>query len=208
MDVVLLEYPGRGEKIRQKVVTSAMDLAKILADEISGQLALPYAIYGHSMGTLIGFLLTRELRREGHPLPRFLFFTGSEGPSSRSHPKLRHLMSKEALIEELRSLGGLSDEVLSHKDIFDFFEPMIRGDFQAIETFNYEEEASFAIPITVAVGSQEEVTLEQARSWQKESTEPIELLQFSGNHFFVFSHVEKIVKLIAEKSVEESHFRN
>jgi len=205
LDVVLLEYAGRGEKIRQQPITDVLALAAAMAEEIKKQINVPFAIYGHSMGSLVGLLATRILRRDNVALPKFLFFTGSEGPSTRTHPRTRHLLPKPDLIEELRSLGGLSDEVLSHPDIFDFFETIIRADFQAIETYRYTPEPPLNIPITIAIGTQEEVTLTEARSWQQETREPLEVMQFSGRHFFIFSHVEKIMKLIGEKIMEEDY---
>ncbi|MFM7859380.1 MAG: hypothetical protein ACKO96_47515, partial [Flammeovirgaceae bacterium] len=51
-------------------------------------------------------------------------------------------------------------------------------------------------------------SLEEAGTWQRESAEPIEVMQFSGHHFFIFSHVEKIIRLIAEKTIEENYLAN
>lgn len=203
LEVVLMEYPGRGERIKESPQTDAHGLADLLVNEIQHQMDIPYAIYGHSMGTLIGLLITRKLRIRNMILPRFLFFTGSEGPSTRVHPKQRHLLSKADLIEALRTMGGLSEEVLSYPDIFDFFEPIIRADFQAIENFKYSPDMPLAVPITIIIGTKEDVTIEEARSWQLETSHPLEVMQLSGHHFFIFSHTERIMRLVNEKIHEQ-----
>jgi surfactin synthase thioesterase subunit len=200
--VIPLEYPGRGERIQEKLITDVMELVKLLLADIRSELHAPYAIYGHSMGSLVGYLLAREIRKVGYASPKFLFFTGSEGPATRKNEKIRHLLPENELIEELKSLGGLSDEVSNEPDIIKFFLPIIRADFHAVETYQHVKGENFDIPINVAIGTEEKVTLEEAKSWQMETRVPIELIQFHGNHFFIFDHTERIMKLITEKLLE------
>ena len=208
MNVRLLEYPGRGDKLRQTPLTDAVALAKLLLSEIRDELDVPYVVYGHSMGTLIGLLMLRKIKEAGYKMPKFAFFTGSEGPYSRIHKKIRHQLPKDELIEELRSLGGVSEEVLNEPDVMDLFLPIIRADFQAIETFKYQPMPPMDIPINVAIGTQEEVTYEQAKSWQYETTYPLEVMQLRGHHFFIFDHVQRIINLIAEKAEDYLNYSN
>ena len=197
--VKILEYPGRGDRVREKPVTDVKLLAKMMVDEIRDELNAPYAIYGHSMGTLVGYLMAREIRHAGYADPKFLFFTGSEGPATRMKEKTRHMLPQDELIEELRSMGGISDEVLGEPDIMSFFLPIIRADFQAVETYQHTPAEHFGFPIHVIIGTEEKVTLEEARSWQMETHLPIEIMQLHGNHFFIFDHTERIMRLISEK---------
>ena len=53
---------------------------------------------------------------------------GNSGPGTGDR-KLRSVLNDEDLKEELRSLGGVSDEVLNYEDLFNFFAPIIRSDF-------------------------------------------------------------------------------
>ena len=99
-------------------------------------------------------------------------------------------------------MGGISEEVLKESEIMDFFLPIIRADFQAVETYEYIQRENFDIPINIAIGTEEKVTPEDAKSWQIETSRPIELMQFHGNHFFIFDHTESIMKLITEKILE------
>lgn len=204
IDVKVLEYPGRGEKSSQALITDAISLAELMLNEIRDQLGTPYSIYGHSMGTLIGLLLLRKIEENGLKMPEFVFFTGSEGPRSRKFEKDRHLLPKDELIEELRLLGGVTEDVLNEPDIMDFFLPIIRADFQAIESFKYFETAPLNVPMTIAIGTQEKVSSDQAKSWQHETRFPLEIMQFHGNHFFIFDHAKRILNLISEKVMEHS----
>ncbi len=199
VNVILLEYPGRGERLQQATVSDAVSLARLMVSEIRHYLHTPYAVYGHSMGTLIGLLMLREIQQLALPRPKFVFFTGSEGPATRKHEKIRYKLPDPELIEELRSLGGVSQEVLNEPQILEFFLPIIRADFQVIETYEYVPARPMDIPFSIAIGTQENVTVEEARSWQKETRRPVEVMQFHGQHFFIFDHTHRIMKLIAEK---------
>jgi surfactin synthase thioesterase subunit len=42
----------------------------------------PYCFYGHSLGSLVAFEVTRELQRRKLPLPRHLYFSGRGGPNA------------------------------------------------------------------------------------------------------------------------------
>ena len=202
INVMPLDYPGRGERMLETPFTDIQALAKYMVSTIKDQLHVPYAIYGHSMGTLVAYLMTKEIMKTNYRQPKFLFLTGSEGPATRSHEKQRHLLSREALIEELKALGGISPEILNEPDIIDFFLPIIRADFKALETYVHDATCDLDVPIIVAIGQQDKVSSEEARSWQQETKYPIELMQLQGNHFFIFDHTPRIMKLITEKVLE------
>ena len=70
-----------------------------------------YAIYGHSLGGLITYLLTLKLMENNHKLPVHLFITGTTGPSAISRTeKKRHLLEKKEFFEEIRELNGMPEE--------------------------------------------------------------------------------------------------
>lgn len=47
-------------------------------------------------------------------------------------------------------------------------------------------------------GSEEGITFDQILLWQKETTAPIGIKQFPGNHFFIFNHTNEIMSIIAK----------
>jgi surfactin synthase thioesterase subunit len=89
--------------------------------------------------------------------------------------------------------------LLDDPDAMEFFEPILRADFQAFETYCYEQSDPLDIPIWVAIGTDEEATYEKAIAWQFETKREVEVVQFPGNHFFIFEHEREIVEIIANK---------
>ena len=159
-----------------------------------------YAIYGHSMGGLIGYLLTRKLIENNHRPPFHLFITGTCGPSSplRSS-KNRHLLPKDEFIQELKNLDGIPDEILQNDDLLSFIEPILRADFKTCETYRYTENVPLNVPLTVVTGTEEEMEVEDIHMWQKETECIVDFRQVPGKHFFIFKYPRVIVDIIAKK---------
>ena len=199
LKLTTLELPGRGKKVRQSLLTDMQSLTDHLYEEIKQKTNEPYAIYGHSMGTILGYLIVQKIAAAGLPLPQHLFFTGCEGPSCLVHKVIMHDLSSKELVAELKKMGGSSDEVFEDEAMMAYFEPILRADFKAIETYVYEETTPLDVPISVFTGLEEEITYEAAASWQKETTQPVTVTQLPGDHFFIYDHEEIIMKSICQK---------
>ncbi|MEK8141855.1 alpha/beta fold hydrolase [Streptomyces sp. M10(2022)] len=73
VDVVALPLPGRESRRREPRVTDRAGLlADLLPTLVTAAHAGPYALYGHSLGALVAYTLTRALACAGAPAPLFL----------------------------------------------------------------------------------------------------------------------------------------
>jgi surfactin synthase thioesterase subunit len=199
LNIIPIEIPGRGSRFKENLLTDIDKMVDDVFNQISDRLSHPYAIYGHSMGSLIGYLLTKKIIKENLNQPLHLFFTGCVGPSVRNKETKRHLLPKDQFLQKIKELGGSPDEILNEPELMGFFEPILRADFQAVETYEYEEPIAFNIPIDIVIGIEERATYEGALAWQKETTYPVEIRQFPGKHFFIFEYEHEIIKIISSK---------
>jgi surfactin synthase thioesterase subunit len=212
INVIPLDLPGRGSRYSETLVPDAELLAEDILEQIKDQLDKPYAIYGHSMGSLIGYILCRKLEEGGYNMPMHLFFTGCVAPSTIARERKRHLLPKQEFLNDLRMLGGSPDEILENEILMEFFEPIIRSDFQAIETFVYKERPPMDVPITIINGDLEYRVPPQVLGWQKETHRKMEFSRLPGTHFFIFGHEQELLEMIAAKLMrapsEEPAFRH
>lgn len=201
INFIFLEYPGRSSRIKEPLLADAHelvdDLYKIIINHIDDR---DYAIYGHSLGGLLTYLLTRKLKENGHKLPVHLFVSGTTGPSSTSRgEKKRHLLSKQDFIQELKDLNGMPDEILKNDELLDYYEPILRSDFMASENYVYKVADPLEIPITVITGKEEDMELADIELWQKETTHIVDFIRFPGNHFFIYKYANAIIQIISKK---------
>jgi surfactin synthase thioesterase subunit len=202
--VIPIDYPGRGLRFKEPLVKKLDTIIEACFDKIKNDLQKPYAIYGHSMGTIISYLVTKRIIKEGLNPPSNLFLSGRGGPSVVYNEPARYLLPSNEFRNQLKEMGGCPDEVLNDEDLMSFFEPILRADFEALEVYQYEEPQPFDIPITVMIGEQERVTIEQASAWQKETKVKIDLIRFPGKHFFIYDHAPEIMKIIEQKLLNEN----
>ena len=143
---------------------------------------MPYAFFGHSMGSLISFELVRYLRREGHdPGPVRLFVSGHRAPQLPDPDPPTHHLAEPEFIEELRRLKGTPEEVLQNAELLRLMLPLLRADFALCETYIYRPEKPLTCPITAFGGLQDdEVPRETLAAWHEQTYNSFKLRFFVG----------------------------
>jgi surfactin synthase thioesterase subunit len=201
LNLIPLEYPGRGARMKEPLISEIGMLVDDMYNQVHKWVAqADYAIYGHSMGGLIGYLVTRKLVENGHKHPLHLFISGTTGPSSASRSsKNRHLLPKNEFIQELKNLDGVPDEILQNEDLLSFIEPILRTDFKICETYKYEDYTPLNIPFTVITGTEEDMEKVDIHLWQKETECKVDFKQIPGRHFFIFKYPRVVVDIISKK---------
>jgi len=199
-----LELPGRGKRIREKLLTELNALAVDAFQQLAQQnLTQPYALFGHSMGALLIYLVTHQLVALRLPLPTHLFVSGHRAPSQSRRLSLKHNLPKTEFIAMLRQLSGCSPEILQDAQLMNFFEPVLRADLQAAELHQYHPRLPLPIPITVLFGSTEqEVNYQEAAAWQQETTYPLIINEIEGGHFFIFEQTNQVKQIILQTLVK------
>lgn len=203
LNIITLEYPGRGARIKEPLLADINSLVDNLYSQVSSDINndINYGIYGHSMGGLLCYLLTLKILGNKKQAPRHLFITGTSGPSSpsRKEEKKRYLLDRKEFIEEIKALDGMPEEILQNDELLYYFEPILRSDFKLSENYIYQHHNPLNIPFTVITGSEEDMEHEEIQSWQKESTHKVDFKKLPGKHFFIFKHTQTIVDIISKK---------
>lgn len=85
LNIITLEYPGRGARMNEPLSTDITYIVNDLYDQIRTLIdKVDYAFYGHSMGGLVAYLLTIRIIENNHKQPLHLFITGTSGPAAPS----------------------------------------------------------------------------------------------------------------------------
>ena len=69
IEVCAIQLPGREDRLTETPFDRLSSLIDALADVLYPYLDFPFAFFGHSLGSLISFELTRWLRRQKAPCP-------------------------------------------------------------------------------------------------------------------------------------------
>lgn len=200
LEVHPLELPGRGVRMSEPLQTDIRQLAAQLAHEISRQLrqnpGQPYALFGHSLGGLLGYELAHALLALQVPPPLCLFTSATAGPARRDVSEYRQAKTDAELIERLRTLQGTSESVLADRDLMELMLPILRADFLLCGSFEYQQRDPLPMPIHVFGGKQDSVQVEELLDWQDETTVGFSLDMFEGHHFFLQSQEAPLLRCV------------
>ncbi|KMZ40918.1 MULTISPECIES: thioesterase domain-containing protein [Bacillales] len=160
----------------------------------------PFAFYGHSMGGLIVYELTRKLLQNGKPLPQHLFLSASRVPHAYHKLVKTYDLPHDEFIESLRKLGGTPDEVLDNHEILEVFLPMIRADFQAVQTYEMNHELPQQIPVnmTVLFGKEDSIEIQDIVAWRDYCGRECKFFPMPGGHFFIHQQMNTILVIIQD----------
>jgi surfactin synthase thioesterase subunit len=186
IEVCSLQLPGRGFRLREPGIATFSAILDAVAGAIEGRLDRPYALFGHSMGGLVAFELTRRLRAAGARLPLHLVVSASP-PPQRVRPRALPL---EAPIAELwaavNDLYGTPEKKAADPQLLELAVPPLRDDLRAFASYRYASAAPLEVPITSLVGSADPMVREgDAEAWRAETSGPFALHVIPGPHLYV-----------------------
>jgi medium-chain acyl-[acyl-carrier-protein] hydrolase len=194
-----VQLPGRQDRLREAPFTGVAPLVRSLAAELMLPPDERFALFGHSMGALVAFELARELRRRGGPRPSRLFVTSCRAPQLPRPQPLLGGLPDDALIYELRRLGGIPEEVVRDRELLDLIIPALRADVTLLERYVYAAEEPLAVPIS-AFGGWRDRSVNQAdlSAWRAHTAAGFELRMLDGGHFLTRSGERQLVGAIVD----------
>lgn len=196
-DVVCLQYPGRQDRRRETPYTDIGSLADAIAAELRTLSSKPTVFFGHSMGAILAFETALRLEREDAG-PRTVIASGRRAPST-VRTETVHDRDDAGVIAELKRLNGTVPGLLGDDEILRMALPAIRADYEAIETYRGDPDATVRAGITVLTGHTDPLTTaEEAAAWERHTRGRYRLRGFPGGHFFIAAQQSAVNAEIAE----------
>jgi surfactin synthase thioesterase subunit len=193
VDLHPVELPGRGRRFAEPLQDDMSSRARQLAEELSGGISGPYALFGHSLGALLAFEVAHALRERRRPAPEALFASGTAAPGRRDDREFAGEKSDAELVDHLRRLDGTAEAVFAEPDLMRLTLPVLRADFRMCGRYRYRRRPLLACPIHVLAGRDDTATIEQLLAWGDESGPGFTLSLFDGGHFFLFEHQAAVI---------------
>ncbi|WP_328581298.1 thioesterase II family protein [Streptomyces sp. NBC_00370] len=204
LDVLAIQYPGRQDRRREPCVEDIATLADRLTAELLPLTDQPLAFFGHSMGAVVAFEVTRRLEKAGTS-PIVLFASGRRAPSSLRQESV-HRAGDRAMIAELQRLDGTDARMLDDPELLRMILPTLRSDYKAVETYRCEPpEATVSCPVVTLIGDTDpHVTREECLRWKTHTSGQFDMHVFNGGHFYLNAHAASVMEIIVERIGEIS----
>ncbi|MGK7890566.1 MAG: thioesterase II family protein [Leptolyngbyaceae cyanobacterium] len=180
-----IRLPGRETQLRQPLITNWPDLMEPLVTAMVEHCHQPFAIFGHSLGALIGFEVVCQLRDRLNILPQALVVSARRAPhipvNNRSYQR-----DDATLIAELRADGGTPEAVLQNTELMAMILPIYRADLQLNQEYQYQQRDPLSCPMLI-LGGQDDNTISQEslRQWHHYTQAECAYQLFPGQHMYI-----------------------
>jgi len=196
----IAHYPGRGSRHAEPLIKQVITLAEKFVPAIQLLSDKPFAFFGHSLGGLVAFELARYLRKNNLPQPKILFVSACEAPHIPDpHPPI-HALPDSEFLKSLQQLNGIPSELFHQPEMIQLLLPILRADFEAIESYDYVSDVSFDHRIVAFGGLNDpRVSRDRLDDWSLHTNSSFRSQYFPGDHFFINTNRESITaSMIAE----------
>jgi surfactin synthase thioesterase subunit len=188
VEVLAVQYPGREDRLDEPAITDMPQLVGSVADALAGRLDRPYAVFGHSLGALIGYELALELRHRGARVPLALMASGRRAPHLGRDPLPPAERTDQALVERLRRLDGTSSRVLDRPELLAMMLPALRADLTMADGYHWVDAPPLACPIFPIAGDRDpHVSAEELALWRLHTIAPMPPRMLPGDHFSILA---------------------
>ncbi|MDN3028485.1 alpha/beta fold hydrolase [Streptomyces sp. S.PB5] len=198
-DVRLLDAPGHGHLLDLPQISDAGRLADFLIDAVKPELTCPYALFGHSMGALVSYEMTRRLVGRGLPLPVWVGVSARPAPQSAGPVSAYHELPEAELRSRLQALDGTPEGVFDDPELWALLEPVIRADLRLVESWRPGPDTG-PLPVALsAFAGREDHSASPARmaGWEEHAEHFLGLRVFDGGHFYFQDDPGPLLRQIA-----------
>ncbi|WP_054532739.1 thioesterase II family protein [Herpetosiphon geysericola] len=186
VELCAIELPGRGKRFMEPAYTNLEQLLNDLIPVIKPLLEeKPFVFFGHSMGALVSYELSRRLHHEHQLRPQMLFVSGHTAPHIPRQSVI-HQLPHQQFWDRLLQLNGTPKDILQHPELVELLTPILRADFAVCETFGYSNAIVLDCPMVVYGGLDDpSVAAAELELWRSHTSNACEIKLMPGDHFYL-----------------------
>ena len=221
IEVIAVEPPGRLARIAEEPLRDIRRWTDGVIEAMAGKLDLPFALFGHCLGSLTLYEVACRLIDEAGVKPTHLFCSGARAPDrlkvmgafeTSLGRRLARLPGYRPDLPPYRQPGPVFAELVRHFDIAAseslltdpdlrrLMLPAVRADFELASKYRYRRRKPLDVPITcfVAIGDVF-VSREDILGWGRFTNKRLQVLMREGTHYSVFEDEAFIQRTISRE---------
>ncbi|WP_414441809.1 thioesterase II family protein [Burkholderia sp. 22PA0106] len=207
VEVVALDLPGHGTRRALAPLAEWPALLDAMCAELLARRdrERAFALFGHSMGSLVAHELIHRLRARDAGEPVWFGASASAAPPCRKVETHWLDCTHAQLVDKLRSLGGTPEILLRDRDFIDMLMPTFRADFHLCGIYPTVFPAEprrepLDCPVTVFTGRDDAATADPDKlaPWRDTTLGECTFHAFAGGHFYLETQPEPVLARVAE----------
>lgn len=210
IQVVPVEMPGHGDRIDERPIESAIEIAETLTEILGGELDHPFALFGHSSGALIAYAWALHLQKTKRPLPQKLIASAFTAPTITPNPVIKaaaqdyekggiyHIPTLNEILDPANDALVAKIIALHHRrtaemGLIDLPPDFIAAQLHAIvaimrtvSTFDPATIVPLSIPVVACHGENDrQVSYSDMQAWKALTTGSFSMPVFPDDHLFI-----------------------
>jgi len=203
LTVVPMELSGRFTRSGEPLLDTIEDCVSDLVEKHRELLANEeYAVFGHSMGTVLACELIRQAKAEGLKAPVHVFFSGKNPPDEGVHCFKGVETATDEEITAFFAANSLSSNApVPDEELMKTLNRILCTDVRMAERYSITPaEVGLECDITVFYG-RDDVLMNgvDMSGWGRFTTGRCVTFGYPGGHFYYSQNKEEVCKVIAEK---------
>jgi surfactin synthase thioesterase subunit len=200
VEVLAVQLPGREDRFGEPLLRSMHEVVAMNLAALQTLNGLPTAFFGHSMGAVVASEVALAWRDHMGQQPSLLIASGHQAPELPLAGASRwHDADEAALLCNIGHLGGTPEVVLRDGDLMRTLLPVLRADYQILETYSPSAPEPLRCPLIACAGADDPVVSAKGlQSWARLTTGHFESHRFAGGHFFLIDGVDELTTRLAD----------
>lgn len=196
-----VRLPGRESRLKEPARQELLSTANEIADAIAGSdlVTGPICLAGFSLGGWIAFEVARGLRARSVKID-LLVAGAARAPQGRWLRGRMNRLSDDRFLKKMnRKFGAIPAAVINNAEARSLLLPMLRGDNEMYETYDYRIGEPLDCEILTMGGTEDSrVKPKHIYPW-REQTKRYRHRTVPGDHYFAKSQTELVVKTIQRR---------
>lgn len=199
IEMVTVEYAGRLTRKNEKYIEEYGAFLSDVRDfiETKRKRALPYALFGYSLGSVLIYDLAAHGKMATAPQHVFVCAKGSL--LTKNHSEDYSAYPQDVFSKEIVSLGGMNEQIVNNERFLDIFMEPVRKDFVIWGQYVFRP-GKIPCDITAVYGKEDPETGDVA-DWRRLSAGNVDFVEMGGGHFFINRNWRMTAELINKKLV-------
>ncbi|MCW8092491.1 thioesterase II family protein [Alteromonas sp. ASW11-130] len=200
-DIYGVQLPGREKRFMEPAYTCAHEAAKHVVEllEADTDSTRPTLIFGHSLGAVLAFEVTRLLEKKRFYPIVALVVSGSPDPWTQRDSRASDAQDDDEFIKKVLEFSGYAHAALEEPMMRELLLPTLRADVQMHENYAPLNTQPVQSPVLVLRGDKDSlVSANVVEKWQSASEAEVRFKELCGGHMYFTDKVQPLLDELRE----------